>query len=250
VSWAAHAPQAAPGSALAAYVSDQDRRQHLIFVGMDAHVHELWWSFAQPGWHATDVSAAAGALNAAPGTGLAAYVSDQDGHQHLIFVGTDAQVHELWWNLNPLLPPDIRSFTSNYNDGNGISSNPLPSGEAATLYWDVVPNPNIVGLNPPCGVSIKGVDNTGQQVYSYTASNLVGSQLVTLVAGRGVPNNGNQYFVEFNFVAWCDAQANQTTNGAHGTTWTIRVDRPPQPTTPSVPSAPPTGPFLVCHPPG
>jgi hypothetical protein len=94
---AAGAPPAAASMGLAGYVSAQDGKQHIIFEGIDSHVHELWWAFAAPGWHDSDLTLATGAPNATVFNGLAGYISAQDGKQHIIFEGTDSHVHELWW---------------------------------------------------------------------------------------------------------------------------------------------------------
>src|SRR5205823_1284531 len=90
------APNAASTSVVG-YVSNQDGHQHIIFNGADGHVHEIWWAFANPGWHDADLTVAAGAVSPGLYTNLAAFVSSQDGHQHIIFDGADGHVHELWW---------------------------------------------------------------------------------------------------------------------------------------------------------
>jgi hypothetical protein len=68
-------------------------------VSADYRVHELWWDFARPGWHDTDLTTAAGAPTVANLTGLVGYVSDQDGHQHIIFESGGNHIHEIWWDF-------------------------------------------------------------------------------------------------------------------------------------------------------
>jgi hypothetical protein len=86
------APGAAVGGALAGYPLDSG--QHVLYVGTDNHVHDLWWD-AAGGWRPTDLMAAAGgAPNAALGSVLAGYPL---GHsQHVFYVGADSHVYELW----------------------------------------------------------------------------------------------------------------------------------------------------------
>jgi len=89
------APNAAPGSALAGYVLGTT--QHVIYLGTDNHVRELWWDGTN--WNHNDLTLAASggpAPNAAPGSALAGYVLGTT--QHVIYRGTDNHVRELWWD--------------------------------------------------------------------------------------------------------------------------------------------------------
>ncbi len=68
----------------------------LIYLGTDQHVHELSWD--STGWHANDLtSAAGGAPLPATGSALGSYAFENQNTQHVIYLGTDQHVHELWW---------------------------------------------------------------------------------------------------------------------------------------------------------
>ena len=53
-------------------------------------------------WHVNDLTAATGAPAAAPSfsRGPAGYVFDAQGTQHVVYIGVDSHVHELWWNTS------------------------------------------------------------------------------------------------------------------------------------------------------
>jgi len=95
----------AKGSAFDAYWGS-DNSQHINFIGTDGHVHEL---YIHPGasWANNDLTQMAGAVPPAPGTALDGYWGS-DSSQHVNFIGTDGQVHELYihpganWVDNPL----------------------------------------------------------------------------------------------------------------------------------------------------
>jgi hypothetical protein len=81
-------------SALDAY-ADLDGGQHVNFIGTDGHVHELY--IAQGGrWIDNDLNQLAKGSPILPmlGSPLDGYV-DNDGGQHVNFIGTDSHVHEL-----------------------------------------------------------------------------------------------------------------------------------------------------------
>ena len=50
-------------------------------------------------WHVNDLTAASGG----PAVGqfrLSGYVFDAQGTQHVVYIGVDSHVHELWWNTS------------------------------------------------------------------------------------------------------------------------------------------------------
>jgi hypothetical protein len=101
--WHHHDLSAATGapdvadSAPAGYIFNAQRTQHVVYVGADSHVHELWWHTS--GWHHHDLSAAtaAPAADTAFDRGPAGYAFDTQRTQHVIYVGADAHIYELWW---------------------------------------------------------------------------------------------------------------------------------------------------------
>jgi hypothetical protein len=102
---AANAVPPAPGTALVGYPTAFNDQQHVIFVGTDNRIHELFFS---NGWHDNDLTgaAAAAAFPPAPGTALAGYATDFNHQQHVIYIGVDHHVHELFfdnaWKHNDL----------------------------------------------------------------------------------------------------------------------------------------------------
>jgi hypothetical protein len=95
------APAVSDAETVNGYVFRGQGTQHVIYVGVDAHVHELWWSTT--GWRHNDLTGATGAINAISGTSPAGYAFESGlfqpaATQHVFFVGTDQHIHELWWD--------------------------------------------------------------------------------------------------------------------------------------------------------
>jgi hypothetical protein len=77
------------------YVWDKDETQHILYVGADGHVHELWQRRGKKWAYGNALTQMAGAP---PAVGQpAAYVWEGDGTQHVIYRGADGQIHELWF---------------------------------------------------------------------------------------------------------------------------------------------------------
>jgi hypothetical protein len=89
---AAGAPAAAGGSALDGYETSFNNQQHVNYLGVDGHVHELVYTNQ---WAHTDLTAAAGAPAAAGGSALDGYETSFNNQQHVNYIGTDGHVHEL-----------------------------------------------------------------------------------------------------------------------------------------------------------
>jgi hypothetical protein len=74
--------------------------QHVVYHGQDSHIYELWWDIS--GWHYNDLTTAAGAplagRDGAGGGDPTGYVFDAQGTQHVLYVGNDQHIHELWWD--------------------------------------------------------------------------------------------------------------------------------------------------------
>jgi Fungal fucose-specific lectin len=93
---AANAPPAAEASPVG-YAFVGQSTLHVDYVGMDGHIHELWWETGD--WNHNDLTAATD--SPLPDvSGLAAYAFEGDGTQHVDYVGPDHHVHELWWNAD------------------------------------------------------------------------------------------------------------------------------------------------------
>jgi hypothetical protein len=99
----AGAPNAINGSALDGYSSEFNNQQHVNFIDINSHVHELWYDNA---WHHNDLSQLAGAPNAINGSALDGYSTEYNKQQHVNFIDANNHVHELWydnaWHHNDL----------------------------------------------------------------------------------------------------------------------------------------------------
>lgn len=71
-----------------------DDSEHVIFIGIDGHVHELTHTGA--GWVDNDLTTLAGAVPPIPTTALDGYRLSNDS-KHVNFIGTDNHVHELYF---------------------------------------------------------------------------------------------------------------------------------------------------------
>ena len=71
-----------------------DDSQHVIYVGVDNHIHELFISRGA-GWADNDLTAIAGAVAPAAHTALDGYPLSDDS-QHVNYVGVDNHIHELF----------------------------------------------------------------------------------------------------------------------------------------------------------
>jgi hypothetical protein len=87
------APEWAPPGFSTGYVFDAEGTEHVTYVGLDDHIHELWRDSSA--WHHNDLTAATGAPKAA--SELTGYVYAFEGSQHVVYVGPDNHIIELWW---------------------------------------------------------------------------------------------------------------------------------------------------------
>lgn len=85
---------AAVGSALDGYQTSFNNQQHVNYVGVDGHVHELVYTNH---WAHNDLTNAAGAQKfpPAPATALDGYETGFNNQQHVNYIGIDGHVHEL-----------------------------------------------------------------------------------------------------------------------------------------------------------
>jgi hypothetical protein len=80
-----------------AYVFKAQRTQHVVYQGTDKHIHEFWWTIGGPTHH-NPLTARIGAPLA--GGQPIGYIFDAQGTQHVVYVGEDQHIHELWWDSN------------------------------------------------------------------------------------------------------------------------------------------------------
>ena len=90
-----------PGGSPWGYFWGSDSSEHVVYRGIDNHIHELVYKFS---WNHNDVTAATGA---APAIGdPMGYAWNGDGTQHIVYRTLDAHIHEFWsrngWGHNDL----------------------------------------------------------------------------------------------------------------------------------------------------
>jgi hypothetical protein len=74
---------------------DTDSSQHLLFIGTDGHIHELFIVPGIPGWADHDLTNVGHAIAPNIGAALDVYTGS-DGSRHINFFGVDGHVHELY----------------------------------------------------------------------------------------------------------------------------------------------------------
>ena len=81
-------------SPLTGYPTNFNSQEHLDFI--DAASGHVWELFFDTAWHASDLTAQAGAPSTDPASPLTAYPSNYNSQQHVIFIGADKHAHELF----------------------------------------------------------------------------------------------------------------------------------------------------------
>lgn len=103
-------PPAGTAGTISGYVDAGRGTQHLVFGGADGHVYVLVGTAT--GWSATDLTVTAhAALLAADGT-IAAYTFESEGTEHVIYVGVDGHLHELWSGTSGWHSSDLTQVTN------------------------------------------------------------------------------------------------------------------------------------------
>jgi hypothetical protein len=119
---------------LAGYATGFNDQQHVIYIGTDNHVHELYYD---NGWHHNDLhtQAAAGQpLEVAPGSALAGYATDFNDQQHVIYIG-------IYTDPNG----GIHNHVSELYYDNGWHHNDLHTQAAAGQPLEVAPGSALAG---------------------------------------------------------------------------------------------------------
>jgi len=88
---------AASGSALAAVQGIVNNNLHIIYLGTNAHVYQLWFNVSAATWANQDLTAGTGNTLAASGSALAQFF-DSFGGQHVVYLGRNQHVNQLYWN--------------------------------------------------------------------------------------------------------------------------------------------------------
>jgi hypothetical protein len=90
-------PQPAANSDLAGYSAEYEQTEHVVYVGVDGHIHELW---NKQGWFTTDLTLSANATLPRDATPLAGYSFENEQTHHVAYVDANGDVHELYRSGN------------------------------------------------------------------------------------------------------------------------------------------------------
>ncbi|HEX3860485.1 MAG TPA: hypothetical protein VHY35_02190 [Stellaceae bacterium] len=105
---------------LVATMFQKEGSEHVIYIAGDNTIRELW--FYNGAWGGNNLTEATGALPVEQNTSLCTFACSYEDTLHVIYIGTDDLVHELWW-ANGGWQPD-----------HTISSNPSASDSALVGY--------------------------------------------------------------------------------------------------------------------
>lgn len=89
------APLPRAGSLLHGYSSGFDQQQHVVYIGVDNHVYELYNLNA---WKFNDLTSLTGCSLAHPVSSLSSYVTSFNEQQHVDLVGVDGHLHEIYYD--------------------------------------------------------------------------------------------------------------------------------------------------------
>lgn len=125
------APLPAASTPLAGYVCEYDSTQHVIYIAENGDIQELWWS-SRTGWVAghPNLTQTTGTPKPAANSALAAYSCEYERSEHVIYVGNDGNLHELY---------NIRGgwATTNLSLSPGSQATPPVDGTPLTGYsWE------------------------------------------------------------------------------------------------------------------
>ena len=88
---------AAPESTLTATRGSINKSLHIIYLGTNAHVYQLWFNAAAATWNNQDLTVNTGNTLAATGSALAQFF-DSFGGQHVFYLGRNQHVYQLYRN--------------------------------------------------------------------------------------------------------------------------------------------------------
>ena len=154
---------AASGSALDGYWGS-DSSQHVNYISIDGHVHELY-IHPGAGWVDNDLTAMANGTPAISGSALDGYWGS-DSSQHVNFIGTDGHVHELY------IHPGAGWVD---NDLTAMSNGALPvPGSALDGYW---------GSDNSQHVNFISADGHVHELYIHPGAGWVDNDLTAFAGG-------------------------------------------------------------------
>ena len=157
------------GTALTGYWGS-DNSQHVNFIGSDGHVREL---YIHPGanWVNNDLTLLSGSgVLPAAGSALTAYWGS-DSSQHVLYIGTDGHVHELY------IHPGANWVNNDLTALSGGGTVPA-RGSALHGYW---------GSDSSQHVNFVGTDGHVHELYIHPGANWVNNDLTALAGGGVLP---------------------------------------------------------------
>jgi hypothetical protein len=182
---ASGAPPAAPGSALDGYSTDFNQQQHVNYIGVDGHVHELVYDGS---WKHHDLSKEAGTGIPAAGSPLNGYTTAFNQQQHVNFIGADGLIHEFLY---------AGSWQHKFLTGTDPNAAPnAPAARAGSRLHGYVTT-----FNQQQHINYIGVDGHLHELFyagRWQHSNLTQT---TRVTGAGLPSTAtpiNGYVTDFN----------------------------------------------------
>ncbi len=135
-----------------------DSSQHVNFIGVDNHLHELYIAPGAAGWVDNDLTKLAGAVAPVQNTALDSYWGS-DSSQHVNFIGVDARLHELYiapgaagWVDNDLtklaggvLPSAVTELDGYWGSDNSQHVNFIAPGDANAHVHELYLAPGAAG---------------------------------------------------------------------------------------------------------
>jgi Fungal fucose-specific lectin len=114
-----------------AYAFEAQGTQHVIYVGEDSNVHELWWD--SNGVHANNLTEATGAPNPEYMVG---YVFAAQGTQQVMYIGPDRHVHQLWSDSNGWHANDLTVAAGAPPVGAGLAAYPFEAQQTQHVLFN------------------------------------------------------------------------------------------------------------------
>jgi hypothetical protein len=161
---------ATPGSALDGYWGVSDNSQHVNFIDVDNHVHELYIHNGAS-WVDNDLSQIANATAARPDSPLDGYWGLSDNSQHVNFIDENGHINELYiHNGANWIDNDLSEIASG-----GFAPRAPQNTAALDGYWGVSDNSQHVNY----------IDTTGhvRELYIHNGANWVDNDLTTIARG-------------------------------------------------------------------
>ena len=105
-----------------AYGFKAQNTRHVLYLGTDGHVHELWWQHHQ--WHHNDLTNDSHAPLPLASDQPTGFAVEDGGTQLIHYRGTNGHVYQLWWDSTGWHPLDM---TANFG-GPAAVSGASPAG--------------------------------------------------------------------------------------------------------------------------